>query len=144
MDQLLSFLKEFDIANLLPEAEVFLDQFRLNMALITLLGPVLLIGLGAWYFFCPREQVGDPLGFRGLIPIREQSAWLYSQRLAGIGYGLVGIATTVVFGILCLFFGAMAPMTVATCAFVCVIIELLLTLTVWLGVPFLTRKEYQI
>lgn len=138
MDQLLSLLKEFDIANFLPKAETFVDQLRLDLALLVLICPLLLLALGAWYYFLPREKVDDPLGFRGLRKVRSKQAWQYSQRIAGMGYGILGIAMVVVFGILCLFFGAMSPTSAATCAFVCVIIELILTLIVWVGIQVLT------
>ena len=141
MDQLLSFFKEFDIVNFLPESEAFLGSLRTNVALIVLIGPILLLAVGAWYYFLPRTQVGDPLGFRGLRKIEDTKTWLYAQKLAGLGYGIVGAALFVVFGILCLFFGAMAPDAVATCAFICVIIELILTLIVWIGVQFLIQKN---
>lgn len=141
MDQLLSFFKEFDIANLMPEADAFVSQLRGDLALIVLLGPILLLLLGAWYFFLPRQEVGDSLGFRGILPIKDEKTWRQAQRIAGLGYGVLGAALLVVFGVLCLFFGAMAPETVASCAFICVIVELILTLIVWIGIQALSRKK---
>ena len=141
MDRLLSLFKDFDIANVLPEADVFLRQMRLNLALILLIGPILLLLLGAWYYFLPRQEVGDPLGFRGLFRISGQKAWLQAQRLAGLGYGILGAALFVVFGIMSLFFGAMLPDAIANTVFVCVIIELILTLIVWIGIQLLSRKK---
>ena len=113
------------------------------MAILVLIGPLLLIGLGAWYHFLPRTKINDPLGFQGLRRIEDKKTWMYAQRLAGLGYGILGIALFVVFGVLCLFFIAMTPDVIATCTFVCVIIELLLTLAVWLGVQFLTRTKLE-
>lgn len=143
MDKLLSLLKNFEMTDLLPEADVFLGQLRLWMALLVLLGPVLMIGIGAWFYFFPRTRVGDNLGFQGLSPITEKPAWDYAQKMAGMGYGIAGIALLAVFGVLCLFFGLMSPDAMATCTIICVIIELLLTLAVWLGVQFLTRTKSQ-
>lgn len=141
MDQLLSFFKEFDIANFLPESEAFFSSLRADMALIVLIGPLLLLVLGAWYYFLPRPQAGDALGFRGLRKIEDTKTWLHAQKLAGLGYGILGLALFVIFGVLCLFFGAMSPDTVATCGFICVIIELILTLIVWIGIQIMIQKE---
>ena len=141
MDQLLSFLKEFDIANALPETAVFTTQLRWTMAILMLIGPLLLIGLGAWYYFLPRTRINDPLGFQGLQRIEDKKTWLFAQRLAGLGYGILGIALFVVFGVLCLFFIAMTTDVIAVCTFVCVMIELLLTLAVWIGIQILTAKN---
>lgn len=141
MDSLLSFFKEFDIANLMPEADVYLRQLRLDLALILLIGPILLLLLGAWYYFLPRQEVGDSLGFRGLFRISDQKTWLQAQKLAGLGYGILGAALLVVFGIMSLFFGAMAPDAIANTVLVCVIIELILTLIVWIGIQLLSRNK---
>jgi multidrug transporter EmrE-like cation transporter len=67
MDSLLSFFKEFDIANLMPEADVYLRQLRLDLALILLIGPILLLLLGGttdamaklFEFFGPEALSGQ-------------------------------------------------------------------------------------
>jgi len=141
MDQLLSFFKEFDMVNFLPEMEAFLRSLRWNIALIVLIGPILLLVVGAWYYFLPRSQVNDPMGFRGFRKINNSKTWFYAQKVAGMGFGILGLALFVLFGVLSLFFGVMSPDTVATCAFICVIIELILTLLVWVSIQLQIQKR---
>lgn len=142
MDELLSLLKEFDIVNLLPAADQFMGQLRLLFGLAVMAGPLTLLGLGLWYYFAPPGEANHRAGFRTYHSMGSVAAWRYAQKLAGIGYGGLGAVLTVIMGILCLFYGLMGIGTVATCALVCVILQLLLTLTVWIGIQVLVYREY--
>lgn len=128
MDALTSLFKDFDFAALLPELDTFLGQTAFWAGLITVLGPLVLLGAGLVYFFFPSPNPKCPIGFRSYLSTGTTEVWCFAQRLAGMVYLGLGGALFVIYLILSFFFGAMGPMAMATTALVCIIIFAVLVL----------------
>lgn len=141
MDKILSFF-QMDIAEMLPEMESFLSDLEGTVRLIVLLGPLILLALGAWYYFIPPKEANHRAGFRTYFTMGSVEAWRFAQKLAGMGYMVLGGALTVIMGIISIFFNGKAALAMINTALVCVIIELILVLVVWIGVHILVLRVY--
>lgn len=141
MDKILSLL-QMDIGEMLPELDSFLSDLVGTVRLIVLLGPVILLALGAWYYFIPPKEANHRAGFRTYLTMGSVEAWRFAQKLAGIGYMALGGALTVIVGIISLFFTGKEALTMIHIALVCVIVELILVLIVWIGVNLLVFRVY--
>ena len=142
MDDILSLLQDFDVANFLPPPEQFMRDLEGWIRFAVLLGPLLLIGLGACYYFAPPKEANHSFGFRTYWGMGSVQAWLFAQKLAGMGYMAVGAALFVLMGLVSLTFRGRAAMTMINTALVCVILELVITLGLWIILNILIYRAY--
>ncbi len=136
-----AFLKDFDFALLLPELDTFLGQMRFFLGLFLTLGPLCMLIFGLLYYFKPTDSPASRWGFRSYWTSGSDKSWQFAQKIAGMIFMILGGALFLVGLIMSLFFGAMAPDAIANTVFVCVIIELILTLIVWISIQILVRKK---
>ena len=141
MDKILS-LFQLDIAELLPEMSSFLSDLEGTVRLLVLVCPLVMLILGLWYYFLPPKEANHRAGFRTYFTMGSVETWLFAQRLAGLGYMIVGGALTLIIGIISLFFNAESGVSMITTALICVIVELVLVLVVWIGVQVLVLRVY--
>ncbi len=142
MDQLLSLLKEFDIANFLPPMDQFSGTLRFWAAVIMLAGPLVMLGLGLWYYYKPPKEANHSAGYRTYFGMGSIAAWKFTQKLAGRIYMLLGGGLTAVMLVISFFFIWAAPTTAMTWALVCVILELGLALAAWLYIEKTVKQTF--
>ncbi len=137
MDNILSLLQDFDVAKLLPAPEDFVKDLELMMRIAVMAGPLILLGLGLLFYLAPPKEANHSLGFRTYWGMGSVEAWQFTQRLAGMFYSVLGVGLTVIMSLLCNAFRFMSAMAMANTAIICVIIELILILGVWI---YINRK----
>ena len=142
MEAITAFLESFDIAKLLPELGAFISDLRFWAGLFMLIGPLVMLGLGVWYFFLPTKEANHHVGFRTHYGMGSVKAWRYSQRLVGMVYMILGGALTVVMIIFIIILSAGEPMTMATTAFILLIIQALAALAAWIALQLLIGKRF--
>ncbi len=142
MDKILSFFKSMDIAEMLPEMGKFMSGLEGFARLAVLAGPLVLLALGLWYYFLPPKEANHKAGFRTYLTMGSVEAWQFAQKLAGMFYMVLGGGMTLVIGIISIFFNAEDALAMANTVFICVIVELVLTLIAWIGVNVLVFRAY--
>lgn len=142
MDEILSLLQDFDIANFLPQPDKFLGSLEGWVRLLILAGPLVLLGLGLWYYFAPPKEANHSVGFRTYWGMGSVEAWRFAQKLAGLGYMVLGGALTIIMLIVSLFFKAENALAMINTALVCVIIEFVLVLALWSGISVLVYRAF--
>lgn len=142
MDEVLSLLQDFDVANFLPPPEQFIKDLEGWTRFFVLLGPLVLLALGACYYFAPPKEANHSFGFRTYWGMGSVQAWLFAQKLAGMGYIAVGGALTVLMGLVSITFRGRAAFAMITTAMICVVIELLIVLALWVGLNVLIYRAY--
>ena len=142
MDDILSLLQDFDVANFLPAPDKFLNNLEGWVRLMVLAGPLVLLVLGIWYYFAPPQEANHAAGFRTYYSMGSVKAWLFAQKLAGMAYMALGGALTVLMLIVSLFFNGEKAMGMITTALICVILEAILVAVVWVVLNILVMKAY--
>ena len=142
MGDLLSLLQDFDIANFLPEPDKFLRSLAGWARLMILVGPVVLLALGLWYLYGPPGEVRNTVGLRIFRVGDNPKAWRYAKKLAGAAYTALGGGLTVVMFVVSLFFSGKWGMGMITVALICVILELLLLVGVWIAINILVERNF--
>lgn len=142
MDDVLSFLQDFDVANFLPEPKEFVSDLAWWIRILVLLGPLILVALGALYYFAPPKEANHSFGFRTYWGMGSVQAWLFAQKVAGLGYMIVGGAMTLLMGIVSIFFRGDSAMAAINIAMVCVIIELVVTVLLWVALNLLILRAF--
>ena len=99
----------FDPASLLPELDSIFGWITLACRTAVMVGPIILLILGIVYLvFSPREA-NYHLGYRCFFGMGSVEAWRFTQRLAGIVLGVVGLVLT---GVMLVLSGRFASMEV--------------------------------
>lgn len=120
MNSITAFFDKIDFTKLVPELDTLLGKLQAVATWSLLIGPILMLAFGLWYFFMPPKEANHKVGFRTWFGMGSVEAWRFTQRLAGIVWGGLGILLLVIAIIVSLTFGGKDVMQIATTAFVCV------------------------
>lgn len=100
MDAITSLFESFDLAALIPQTDEILETITKFSKIVVLIGPILLLVLGLTYLFLSPREANHRFGFRTWFGMGSVAAWRYTQRLAGIVWGALGLILTIVMLIL--------------------------------------------
>ena len=110
--------EDFDLAKLLPQIDSIFDKITVLCRICVMLGPVLLLILGLCYLLLAPKEANFYFGYRCYYGMGSVHAWRFTQRIAGLVLGGLGLVLTLIMAILSLGFGSME-------------VEALLWRTVW-------------
>ena len=108
----------FDLATLFPKLDSVFGRITLICRVCVLVGPILLLILGLCYLLLAPKEANFYFGYRCYYGMGSVHAWRFTQRIAGMVLGGLGLVLTVIMAILSLSFGSME-------------VEALLWRTVW-------------
>ena len=110
--------EDFDLAKLLPQIDSIFDKITVLCRICVMIGPVLLLILGLCYLLLAPKEANFYFGYRCYYGMGSVHAWRFTQRIAGLVLGGLGLVLTLIMAILSLGFGSME-------------VEALLWRTVW-------------
>ena len=102
LESITSALENFDLGSLLPDLFSMLSTVQGLCTLVMMFAPLLLLGLGIWYLFWPRKEVGARSGFYAYFAMGSEEAWLYTQKMAGLVWTGLGGLLTIIMAIVCI------------------------------------------
>ena len=127
-------MDSFDPAALLPELDNVTGKVELVARIAVMAGPIVLLVLGLLYFFAAPKEANYSFGYRCYFGMGSVEAWRFTQRLAGIVLGGLGLVLTVVMLIVCAGFRGLAVMPMVESAATALIWQAALALIGCLGV----------
>ena len=133
MDKLTELLEGFEIAKFLPKLDTLWGTVETLIRIFVMAGPLILLGLGLWYFFSPPKEANHRAGFRTLWGMGSVEAWLFSQKVAGIAFTVTGFVLTVVMALICNGYRDMEPVDAIQSAGVCLLWQAGIVLVVCLS-----------
>jgi len=95
-EKLTDILNKIDFTKLVPELDSMLGKLQLAATVAILIGPLILLVLGFIYLLIPPKEANHKAGFRTYFGMGSVDAWHFTQRLAGIVLGALGLVLTVV------------------------------------------------
>jgi len=96
IDDLKGLMDDFDPASLLPEMEGLLEGIAGVVRIAVLVGPVLLLIAGLAYLLLAPREANYTFGYRCVFGMGSVEAWRFTQRFAGIVWGVLGLVLTLV------------------------------------------------
>lgn len=132
IDSLKALLSDFDLAKFLPDLTSTLGKVELILRIAVLAGPLILLVLGLLYLFAPAKEANYTFGFRTFWGMSSVESWLFTQRLAGIVWGGLGLVLTVVMAVVCNGYRGMELVPMLGSAVLCILWEIGLTVMSWL------------
>ena len=124
----------FDLAALFPKLDSVFGRITLICRVCVLVGPILLLILGLCYLFLAPKEANYYFGYRCYYGMGSVHAWRFTQRIAGMILGGLGLILTVVMGILSLGFASMEIEAMVWRAVWCLVWEAVLSLLATLAI----------
>ena len=97
----------FDPATLLPELDTVTGWVDLICRVAVMAGPIVVLLLGLAYFFAAPKEANHTFGYRCYFGMGSVEAWRFTQRLAGLVLGGLGLVLTVVMFFVVIGFGSL-------------------------------------
>lgn len=145
MDSIIALFENFDITAFVPALDTLIGKLELIVRIAVMIGPLVLLGLGLWYFLAPPKEANHRAGFRTLWGMGSVEAWHFTQRLAGICFAVLGLILTVVMALICNGYRGMDIMEMIWSAGKCVLIQigLVLLATIVIHIVVLIRYDWK-
>lgn len=140
--ELISKLFDMDLSKLVPKLPVFLGFVHTFLVLAVLIGPILMVALGALYLFKPAPEANYKYGFRTYFGMGSIEAWQFSQKIAGLIFGALGALLLIIMFIVVLTFIKKDLFQIAGTAIVCLIWQAILALAARVAVSVLCWKYF--
>ena len=118
----------FDPATLLPDLSGLFGSLETVCRWAVMIGPVVLLVMGLLYLFLSPKEANYYFGYRTYFGMGSVHAWRFTQRIAGITLGGLGLILTVVMLIISGSFGSMDVMDMVWRAVSCLVWEAVLAL----------------
>ena len=116
----------FDPAALLPDLAGIGDWIATLARWAVLIGPLVLLALGLAYLFLAPREANYRFGYRCYHGMGSVEAWRFTQRLAGMVLGGVGLVLTVVMLVITGGYGGKEVQSIMDSALTCLIWEIVL------------------
>ena len=134
MDSIKELLNNFDLGNFLPEINTIMGWVTMLLRLSVMAGPVIILALGLIYLVAPPKEANHRFGFRCYFGMGSVEAWLFTQRLAGIVLGALGLVLTIVMVVITNSYNTLAPDMMVFSAVKCLIWQFGLIAVACLGI----------
>lgn len=92
-------MDDFDLGALLPNLENFGSFAMLLTRLAVLVGPLVLLILGVYFLLLPPKEANYSAGYRCFFGMGSLQAWRFTQRLAGMVWGALGLVMAIVMAV---------------------------------------------
>ncbi len=134
IDSLKELMDAFDPAALLPELSAIFDKVELICRIAVMVGPIVLLIMGLVYLFLTPKEANHYIGYRCYFGMGSVQAWRFTQRLAGLVFGILGLVLTVTMLFITGSFAGMEAMDMVWKALSCMIWEAALAIIATLAV----------
>ena len=131
-----------DIAALLPDIMDIMNGIALLAQIALFLAPLILLGLGLYYFLLSPKEANFTTGYRCYYGMGSEEAWRFTQRLAGVIWILAGIIMTLGVVLLRYRFAAMDLSQLMWTAIFCLLLQGAIVLVLRALIHFIVLLRY--
>ena len=132
----------FDPASLLPNLSELFESLAPVCRFAVMIGPLVLLVLGISYLFFVPKEANYYFGYRCYFGMGSEYAWRFTQRLAGLLFGGMGLVLTVIMFLVCGGFGETDVMGIVDVATTCILWEIGLMLLCCVAIDILLIVRY--
>jgi hypothetical protein len=135
IDSIKEIMDAFDPATLLPELGDIFSLVTSICQIAVMIAPIILLVLGIAYLLFAPKEANYYFGYRCYYGMGSVEAWRFTQRLAGVILGALGLILTGVMLVISMGFAGMDMMDMVWKAFWCLIwqgiLALLANIAIW-------------
>ena len=137
IDSLKSLMDGFDPAAMLPDLGKLFGSLATLCRFAVMIGPVVLLVMGLAYLFLSPREANYYFGYRCYFGMGSVQAWRFTQRIAGMLFGGVGLILTIVMFLISGGFAGMKIVDMVWTAAGCLAWQAVIVLVLTLVVNFL-------
>ena len=141
MDAITS-LFDIDMSGFVPSMGSLTGFLKFFAFIGLIIGPALMLTFGYLYLKHPTAEANRKFGFRIFYGMGSVEAWQFSQRLAGLVFGGLGLGLTVIMLVVAIVAMFQSLDTVGNIFMICMIIEVALTIIAYCAVSFIVMKNF--
>ncbi len=134
LESIKDLMDSFDPAALLPELDQVFSSLVPVCRVAVMIGPVVLLVLGLAYLFFSPKEANYYFGYRCYFGMGSVHAWRFTQRMAGVVLGGLGLALTGIMLVISGGFGSMEVTDMVWRAVSCLVWEAALVLLATLAI----------
>ena len=127
IDSIKEIMDGFDPGAFLPDLSTVIGRAALVCRIAVMIGPIILLCMGLAYLFLAPKEANHYFGYQCYYGMGSIQAWRFTQRLAGIVLGILGLGLTIAMYVLGSRFQSMETMAMVTAAARCLIWQAVLT-----------------
>ena len=94
IESLKTLLEDFDPAAFLPDLTSLFGKIEMALRILVVAGPVIMLVMGLVYFFLSPKEANHNFGYRTWFGMGSVEAWNFTQKLAGMVWGGLGLILT--------------------------------------------------
>lgn len=132
----------FDPAALLPDLSKVFGSLVGVCRLAVMIGPVIALILGLAYLFLSPKEANYYFGYRCYFGMGSVRAWRFTQRIAGMCLGGLGLILTVIMAIITGGYGRMDAMDMVWNAVSCLVWEAILLLIATVAINLIAMANF--
>ena len=137
IDSIKSLMDGFDPAAMLPDLGKLFGSLATLCRFAVMIGPVVLLAMGLAYLFLSPREANCYFGYRCYFGMGSVQAWRFTQRVAGMLFGGVGLILTIVMFLISGGFAEMEIVDMVWKAAGCLAWQAVIVLVLTLAVNFL-------
>lgn len=137
-----SVMDGFDPASLLPDLSKVFGSLVGVCRVAVMIGPIITLILGLAYLFLAPKEANYYFGYRCYFGMGSVRAWRFTQRLAGVCLGGLGLILTVIMAIITGGYGRMDTMDMVWNAVNCLIWEAVLLLIATIAINLTAMANF--
>ena len=141
MDAITS-LFDLDMSGFVPSMGALTGFLKFFAFVALLIGPVLMAVFGYLYLKHPTAEANRKFGFRIYYSMGSVEAWQFSQKLAGLVFGGLGLVLTAVMLVIAIISMFQSLDTVGRTFMICMIIEAALTIIAYAVVSIMVMRNF--
>ena len=134
IESIKSLLDGVDPAALLPDISNLFGSLETVCRVAVMIGPIVLLVMGLAYLFLAPKEANYYFGYRTYFGMGSVHAWRFTQRIAGVTLGILGLILTIIMAIISGGFGNMDVMDMVWRAVSCLVWEAVLALLANVGI----------
>ena len=137
-----SVMDGFDPASLLPDLSKVFGNLVGVCRVAVMIGPVIALILGLAYLFLAPKEANYYFGYRCYFGMGSVRAWRFTQRIAGMILGGLGLILTVIMAIVTAGYGHMDSMDMVWSAVNCLVWEAVLLLIGTIAINLIAMANF--
>ena len=134
MDAINAFIEKINIYELVPDLSKLAGLMKTIATVCMLIGPVCMLALGLIYYLAPPKEANRKFGFRTYFGMGSVEAWLFTQKVAGLVFTILGAVLLAAMIVLRAVYNSRDGMALMSAAGVSVIAQLILLICAHIGV----------
>lgn len=124
IEKLVDLVNNFDPVSYLPDISSIVGWVEILVRICVMAAPLIMLVFGLCYLLLPAKEANHEVGYRFYFGMGSVDAWRFTQKMAGIAWGALGLVLSIVMFLISGSFRGMDGMQMLDKAITCILWEI--------------------